>query len=441
MNSSKKIMNQQNSDSEKKSNTVAKAATSKTRLGKSSGRNVKAIVWSAICIVLVLVLCIGVGIQQFKPQVAFSVNGTKITMDDMMYPIYVKESTYLPYDEMYQAYMGTSVWDVTYQGSDTSVPSGISNKIGIKQEVLDEEEAYEVLYQEAKKAGYKLSSDDEKKVEKNVTQARKGLTWVQKLRLSMSKKNLTKRFEKTVLADKFKSDKQKELNKGVDKDSVIKKISKKDYREYDVQYYAVPLSKTDSNGNTKQVSDAKKKSYETEIKKLAKKAATAKDFTKLIGSKDKTDITYNKAEFTEKDGWSYLSAANLKKVKAMKNGTISQVFLDEKAGYYVFVKMIDNNSTSSYQKACDSAVTSAQTEKYNKWYEKLKETYKINVNASVWNDVTIGTMTTEIVTADDLQKMSKESSSSKKSSSSKSSSSSSSEKSSSSESSSSSSSK
>ena len=33
MNSAKKIMNQQNSDSEKKSNTVAKAATSKTRLG------------------------------------------------------------------------------------------------------------------------------------------------------------------------------------------------------------------------------------------------------------------------------------------------------------------------------------------------------------------------------------------------------------------------
>ena len=111
----------------------------------------------------------------------------------------------------------------------------------------------------------------------------------------------------------------------------------------------------------------------------------------------------------------------------MKNGTISQVFLDEEAGYYVFVKMIDNNSTASYQKACDSAVTSAQTEKYDKWYEELKGTYKINVNASVWNDVTIGTMTTEIVTADDLQKMSKKSSSSKSSSSSSEKSSSSSE--------------
>ena len=146
----------------------------------------------------------------------------------------------------------------------------------------------------------------------------------------------------------------------------------------------------------------------------------AKDFTKLIGSKDKTDVKYDKAEFTEKAGWSYLSTANLKKVKAMKNGTVSPVFYDEKAGYYVFVKMIDNNSTSSYQKACDDAVKSAQTEKYTEWLNKLKESYKIKVNASVWNNVEIGSMTTEIVTAEDLQKMNE--SSSKKSSSKKSSS-------------------
>lgn len=81
-----------------------------------------------------------------------------------MYPIYVKESTYLPYDEMYQAYMGTSVWESTYQGSDKNVPSGISNKIGIKQEVLDEEEAYEVLYQEAKNQIINLAQMKRKKL-------------------------------------------------------------------------------------------------------------------------------------------------------------------------------------------------------------------------------------------------------------------------------------
>ena len=403
MNSAKKVMNQQKDNSEKKENVTVKAATGKKKLGVSSGRNVKAIVLSAICIVLVLVLCIGVGIQQLGPEVAFTVNGTKVTMDDMMYPIYEKESYYLPYDEMYQAYMGTSVWESSYQGSDSNVPSSVSNKIGIKQEILDNEEEYVVLYKEAVKAGYKLTSAEEKKAESQAKKAMKGLSWVQKFRLSMSKKRLTKRFEKTILADRYKSDRQKELNKKVDETSVIKKISKKDYREYDIQYYAVALSKTDSSGNTKKVSAKKKQEYKTEINKYAKKAAQAKDFTKLIGSKDK------------KAGWSYLSTANLKKVKAMKNGTVSPVFYDEKAGYYVFVKMIDNNSTSSYQKACDDAVKSAQTEKYTEWLNKLKESYKIKVNASVWNNVEIGSMTTEIVTAEDLQKMNE--SSSKKSSS------------------------
>lgn len=426
MNSAKKVMNQQKDNSEKKENVTVKAATGKKKLGVSSGRNVKAIVLSAICIALVLVLCIGVGIQQLGPEVAFTVNGTKVTMDDMMYPIYEKESYYLPYDEMYQAYMGTSVWESSYQGSDSNVPSSVSNKIGIKQEILDNEEEYVVLYKEAVKAGYKLTSAEEKKAESQAKKAMKGLSWVQKFRLSMSKKRLTKRFEKTILADRYKSDRQKELNKKVDETSVIKKISKKDYREYDIQYYAVALSKTDSSGNTKKVSAKKKQEYKTEINKYAKKAAKAKDFTKLIGSKDKTDVKYDKAEFTEKAGWSYLSTANLKKVKAMKNGTVSPAFYDEKAGYYVFVKMIDNNSTSSYQKACDDAVKSAQTEKYTEWLNKLKESYKIKVNASVWNNVEIGSMTTEIVTAEDLQKMNE--SSSKKSSSKKSSSKSSSKK-------------
>jgi len=87
MNSAKKVMNQQKDNSEKKENVTVKAATGKKKLGVSSGRNVKAIVLSAICIVLVLVLCIGVGIQQLGPEVAFTVNGTKVTMDDMMYLI------------------------------------------------------------------------------------------------------------------------------------------------------------------------------------------------------------------------------------------------------------------------------------------------------------------------------------------------------------------
>lgn len=410
MNSAKKIMNQQKKPDDKKSNTPAPAK--KVRLGSTgSGTNTKAIVLSAICVVLVIVLCVGVAIQQFKPQTVLKVDDTKFSMDDMMYPIYERESKYLPYDQMYQSYMGQSVWDVAYQGSDANVKSGTSNAEGLKQEITDQETEYAVLYKEAVKAKYELTKDEEAKAEKNAEKALKGLSWTQKLRLGISKRKLTDRFEKRILADRYKEDQQKTLNKDVDESAAIKDISQKDYREYDVQYYSVSTKTTDENGKTADVSADKLAQYKKDMEALAKKAKIAKDFTKLIKDADKSDIKYETAEFTEKDGWAKVSADNLKEIKSMKNGEISKVYYDKDTSVYIFVKMIDNNSTASYQKACDSAVKEAQNTKYNELLKKLEKNYKISINDDVWNDVTIGTVTTDIVTAEDIAAMAEDASS------------------------------
>ena len=96
MNSSKKIMNKQNGESVKESSQVS-AAKGNKRLSDGGFSDTKKIVIGAICVIIVLVLCIGVGIQQFQPKVVLKVNNTKLTMDDMMYPIYERESAYLPY--------------------------------------------------------------------------------------------------------------------------------------------------------------------------------------------------------------------------------------------------------------------------------------------------------------------------------------------------------
>ena len=410
MNSSKKIMKQQNNtDSNKKVTTVA---AKKVKLGSTGeDSHVKAIVLSAICVIVVIALCVGVAIQQFKPETVMKVGDTKFTMNELLYPIYERESKYLPYDQMYQAYMGSSVWDVTYQGDDKNVEEGTTNAEGLKQEVTDKESEYEVLYNEAVKADYKLTEDEEKKAEDQAAKALKGLSWGQKLRLNISKNKLTKRFEKRILADRYKEDQQKTLNKDVDESAAIKDISQKDYREYDIQYYSVSTKTTDKDGNTKDVSAKKLAEYKKEIAELAKKAATAKDFTKLIEDADKSDIKYESAEFTEKDGWAKVSANNLKKIKSMKNGEISDVYYDTEASVYIFVKMIDNNSTKSYQKACEDAVKEAQDNKYSEWLTELEKGYKISIDYDIWNDVTIGTVTTDIVTAEDLTKMQEDSSS------------------------------
>lgn len=411
MNSAKKLMNQQNKPEDNSSKVSMPASNRKTLGDAGGGSGRKPIILGALCVIIVLILCVGVGIQQLKPQRVLTVKDTKMSMDDMMYPIYEQESRYLPLNEMYQYYMGTSVWDTTYQGEDTSVESGTTNSEGIKQEIINKETEYEILYQEAVKAKYELTDDEKKDAEKQAEDALKGLSWVQKVQLCISKNKLTDRFEKRILADRYKEDQKEVLNKEVDEDAAIADISKDEYRQYDIEYYYVSLSSTDSEGNTKEISKADKKELAAEIKALAKKAARAKDFSTLIKDDDKSDIQYNSGNFTERAGWTFVSDKNLKKIKALKNNEISDVFLDEDAGYYVFVKMIDNNSTESYEDACESAIESAQEEKYEEWYSALKEDYKVKVNDNIWDDVTIGTVTTDIVTAEDLEKMSEDASS------------------------------
>lgn len=410
MNSSKKIMNKQSNENEKASSQVS-AAKGNKRLSEGGFSDTKKIVIGAICAVIILVLCIGVGIQQFQPKVVLKINNTKLTMEDMMYPIYERESAYLPYDEMYQMYTGKSVWENNYMGTDRNVDSSATNATGIKQEVIDTETEYEILYQEAKKAGYKLSADDKKEVQEEVAKELKGLSFTQKLRLNISKSKLTKRFELRKLADNYKDAETKELDKTVDEKAAVKDISKKDYREYKVQCYAFSTSTTDSDGNSKKLSDSKKNELTKELEDLYKKAADAKDFSKLLGDNSKSDIKFSDTNFTEKDGWNMVTDEKLlKQIKAMKKDEISKIIKDEKSGYVLFVKMVDNNSQDSYKKACDSAITSAQNDAYDKWYQGILENYKVSTNSDVWDDVTIGSVTTDIVTAADLEKMKSDSS-------------------------------
>lgn len=411
MNSAKKIMNKQNNETGK---STVSAAKGNKKISDGGIGDTKRIVIGAICIIIVLVLCIGVGVQQLKPKVVLTVNNTKYTLEDLMYPIYERESAYLPYDEMYQMYTGSSIWDNQYMGSDRNVDSSATNSVGLKQEIIDEETEYQVLYEEAKNAGYTLEDEEKEEVKEEVSDALKGLSFLQRLQLSISKSSLTKRFEKRKLADKYKEDQVETLNASVDEAAAIKSVSKKDYREYKVQYYSFSTSTVDDEGNTKKLSDSEKKKLEKELQKLCDKAGDAKDFTKLLGEEDEdeeSDISYSETSFTEKNGWNMVTTKKLlKQVKSLKNGEISGIIEDAKSGYVLFVKMVNNNSTESYDEACDAAVEDAQDSAYDTWYQGILENYTVETNSDVWDEITIGTVTTDIVTAEDLEKMNEDSS-------------------------------
>ncbi len=407
MNSARKIVNQQNT---KDTRSTVSAAKGGQRISDDGVSDTKKIIIGVACAVVLLILCGGVAIQQFKPKVVLTVNDKKFTLEDMMYPIYERESEYLPYDETYQMYMGTSVWESSYMGSDRSIDSSVTNEVGLKQEIINAETAYEILYKEAQNAGYALEDADRQKVTEDVAKGLKGLNLTQRLKLNISDSKLTKRYEKRVLADKYRDAQRESLRPNVDEKKITKDISKKDYREYKLQYYAFSTSSQDDDGNTKKISSDKKKELSQKLKQLHKRAVDGEDFTTLLGEEE-SDIQYADTSFTEKTGWSFVTTPKLlKNVKSLKNSQISDIIEDTKSGYVLFVKMIDNNSTESYDKACEDAIEGALDTEYDTWYEGIFKNYTVETNSDIWDDITIGTVTTDIVTLEDLKKMNEDSS-------------------------------
>jgi foldase protein PrsA len=377
-------------------------------------------------VVLVFILA-GVLIDQFTSPTVIKVNDQKISEHGIMFPIYLKESQYEMYDAMYQQYYGSSIWSQTYQGSDLNVPQTATMAEGLKQEIQDELVSDIVLAKEAEKADIKLTSDEKKTADQNAANGLKGLSSSQKSKLYVSSSSAKKFFERQALANKYEDQKKDELKKKVDTDAVKAGINKDDYRQYDVEaYYVSFLSDDDTDSDSAdessddessddiklQVDSAKKEELFDKLQAVLDKAKDSGKFEDLIDDNEE-DIQYSSESFTEKDGWSIITDDKiLDKVKAMKNGDISDKILeDDEAGNYVIVKMVNNNNDAAYNSEVDTEVTSKVNDQYNDWYEKLlKKSYKVKYNEKWWDGITMGQVTSAIVTPEQLTQMAQEAS-------------------------------
>ena len=312
---------------------------------------------AAIGIVLVIAVCALVGYDQLKPELILTVNNEKIYLNDAMYYIYNAEKMAEMYDGIYQQVYGSSYFDYVDEDGNTG------NDLA-KEEVMDNLTKDTVMYLMAADAGYTISEEDTKSGEEKYTELAKNLSAKQKLETGLSKKELTNLLTKKAMADRYKKDIIASCN--LDYDSIKGEISKEDYREYDVQYYYVSTMKSDNDGNQVAVSDEEKAAALEKIQSIAETAKTADDFTKVVDTETDTSVTFKEdGSFTEANG---LFGDKLdKKIKAMNNDEISEV-LEGEDGYYV-VKMINNNSTASYDQAVEDAVSSAEEEAFQEKYD------------------------------------------------------------------------
>ncbi len=375
------------------------------KMEKDAPTSLKAIIMSAIGIVIVIALVVGMAVENFKPREIMSINKEKVTMGDAMYYLYTAEAQGNYMNSFYQQLYGQSYWDMQDQ------QTGQTYRESAKTQVEQQIQMYTILYKEAVKAGYKVNEEDKKSAKKDVKQIRKNLSFEQRNKTGMTKGALTKAIEKKYCADRYKKD----IIDGFDIDDkkIRDGVKKEEFRQYDVQYYSVSTKTQDKEGKTVDVDKETVKLYKAELEELAKRAKTedfdaltpnAVEVTKEANSSSSDETPEPTKEAKDKDAKKYYSQFNAngkfvvgdgtfttdveKVLKKMDNNEVSQV-IETKENLYL-VKMMNNNDDEAYENEVKNQITTEENNQFSTWYDKLLKKYTIKINAKEWDDVTIG---------------------------------------------------
>lgn len=371
---------------EAKLNTSKKKKPSQQRLeqttgtGKSLGARTILI---AIGVVVVLIACVYVGIDQMSPKVVVTVDNKKYTLNDVGYYIYQGELQG-NYIANFYAQMGTDYWNGELDDEGTTGADQTADS------VMSEITRYATIYQEAVAKGYSATDEDKKTAQDETDTLTKDMTTKQKMITGLSEKEIYNAILEKTIAERYRKDVITSLK--VDYDKATKDITKKDYKQYNFQYYFVSTKSTDDEGKETDMSDEQKAELKTKIEEIAKKAKTEKDFTKLIGEDEKT-IQFNEdGQLLAKDAGNENTGFDVKldtKITKMKKDEISEV-LEGEDGYYV-IKLTDNTSTESYDDAIQSAKDEADTNAFNEEYtNNIEPNHTTNINYDEWEKVPFG---------------------------------------------------
>ncbi len=360
-------------------------------------------------ILIIIGLCLIVGISlvvayiQLRPREILVVKGTgennqsitnKVYYTDAMYDIYTAETQYNSYESIYQQIYGTTYW-----AAENVDNEGRNGSQAVKKQIMDALKQREILYMESLKNKVELTAEEQQSVTQDVNSTMQNMSDKQKKISGLDSATLQEIFEKQALADKYKE--QVIAGLGIDEEALKKTVSKKDYRQYTLQYYTIAKTETkagESEATQKSEEDLKK--AKDDITALQKKAVSAEDFTKgLITDSDnnniddKTGISYSTENLIETDT-DFMTEKARKQVKAMKNGQVSGV-IETKDAYFV-VKMVNNDDPEAYDAQCEQVVSD---EKENKFQEKYRTDIKISYTTEVqsyWKGrVSIGYLTAD----------------------------------------------
>lgn len=322
---------------------------------------------------------------------AVTVGDTEITFEQARCYIYFTEAIYENVMLQYQMYGMDYGWD-----SEVSEDSDKTQADSIKDNIIQNIIADEVVYNEAMKTGnYEVTDAELKKIKENAKKLMETMSedtidkngFTEEMFVEYQKKiNIVSKY--TYDNTKAQEVKREEVEKDIDYEKV--------YRQYKTEYIKLDLFTTDDKGKTTNFDDKKKEEAKKQMQsvyELVKSGKSMKDAAVVAeGARFNTrDFTVeeleNKAEFCVK-------------AAALKVGEFTEV-VEFNSAYYI-IKLTDDNSKDAYEEAIEVAIDNKKAEKYADAMEELKEKeYKVEINEKVWDSVELGDFA---IVADEYEK-------------------------------------
>ncbi|MDD3173271.1 MAG: hypothetical protein PHF63_06375 [Herbinix sp.] len=334
--------------------------------------------WLITSIVLVVILIGALLFDQLYEATLMKIDDKKYQMNDLSYYFNTVETSYDSYSQIF----GGSVWNMTYDEKAGTTFSDVARDEAVNQSLY-----YEILNNEALNQGYTLTEEEKTTVSTNVDSLLK-----EQYSAAVIKKNhftkayLTDILNKTTLVERFRQDKIDALD--IDDAAIKAGISVEDYRQYDIEYIKISTQTTDEDGNTVDLSDTEKTAAYDKISAIYDKTKTTKDWSTLIPT-DETDLIYKEDSFITTD--TTFSDDFKKMMMAMENSSISEIYKDT-TGYYI-VRMVNNNSSESYDSAVEKAITDAENTAFDDVYAKIKANHTYKLNEGAIKSLKMGTLT------------------------------------------------
>lgn len=361
--------------------------------GGSVGISARAVLLTIGAIVVILA-CVYVAYDQLRTKVVMTVEGSngteKYSMKELGYYIYEGESQGQQMAGMYSQFYGE---DYDYWNAEAD-DNGNTNATLLSDNIITEATEDFILYQSALDNGYEATDDDKKTVKDNTKTAMDGMTAKQKMITGLSEDDVYNVLLMQTVGERYKKDVITSLD--LDYDKITKDITKKDYKQYDFEYYYISTAgtETDEDGNTIELTKDEIAAKKKIMDDFAKTVASAEDFSTVLGTdEDGKAVTSNEngVEYTAegqmiaKDGFADLD----KYIKKMKVGEVSDV-LKGKDGYYI-IKLTDNTSTESYDNAISQAKETAEEDAFNEEYtSNIEPNYTVDVDYDIWDNVAVG---------------------------------------------------